>query len=828
MSQLLKAMTAFLKLQREHSIFHNLFVLLCVFATLSLFLWPAIASFWLDFDEGSDGEETTGSSSDAPDTERFGNYFANKMSVYFFLSLATVLGFLWIIWRIHYHRYSRRQQFHQNYKSKNTKTDAKLGSTAGSWTEIFSSRSQSLPDFPSVRVQTLKGKHIADVECLEACHRGILVSCGLDGRVVVWDAKRAVWTRHLDKVVQQTGGRWVGLPNDKLQPAANTGGAEKTIRRLLDRISVRCAKIDPNGRWFAAGFDDGTVRVWDMNGVLHHELSVSDEHLQNHPQNHLHQPDDDDERRIAFIVYASSNAGHSHFASDPHFVLHNHLISADRSGCLREWDLVGGVMVHEERRAEGVNALCVLESVPSSSSIARSYVVAGGKNGTLPVWERTSSTNDKSTWNFLYSIPSASNTPITFVTGSAPSHGARGLLVAGTMDGAVCTYSLESGEPLFVLSMGGVRKSKCADLFPEFYGRPAVKENEKLVADAGDSVAVQAESEGDDEDEGVGNEEEKDEEDKNKGHRGAITDLVVTRIATAGSKNASGEHWLVASSSMDETVRIWHIRPREEGDSDSRTAEKFDRNQQDNQYNHRRRKNSRQGLQTAGLSPGNGISTALLPSLRSSSSSQNPFHNSSHSAIPRGARPPKLEHSLIGVVEQPGARSITLCRTYLCGVRRASAKKSSGSHHHMSAEQPKRPWELWMVDASAEKLYIHTVPLQLDRLYHSPRSSHKVIWKWRTAWPIHFSSPVSAREHKKKSEPTERENRRNQMDGSMFEQARWTAEELEAERMLPFSYVRQVVPVGGGGVACDFGNFVKVVWMGSRAGSRDESSRWKR
>lgn len=44
----------------------------------------------------------------------------------------------------------------------------------------------------SVRVQTLSHQHVADIQNLNSNAKGSLVSCGQDGRLVLWDAEKAL------------------------------------------------------------------------------------------------------------------------------------------------------------------------------------------------------------------------------------------------------------------------------------------------------------------------------------------------------------------------------------------------------------------------------------------------------------------------------------------------------------------------------------------------------------------------------------------------------------------------------------------------------------
>ncbi|KAL1924337.1 uncharacterized protein VTP21DRAFT_7372 [Calcarisporiella thermophila] len=714
---------------------------------------------------------------------------------------------------------------------------------------------------PSVRVITLKGRHFADVECLEASSdAAAIVSCGLDGQIVAWDSLAGKWMRRLDRMVEMGCPRgcgranWIGCANEvvsriskQISPSSSLSlnSASSLLRqhRQLDRSSVRCAKVDRYGKWFAAGFDDGVIRIWGLRtGVLFRELNTSV----------LEGADSD--RRVTFMSFASSWKSATSSSGRTLWPM-NHLICADRAGWIREWDLNTGECVYEERREGGVNALCVVEQ--TSSLRLRSWVLIGGKEGTLTCWERTYSSDEpfsenKSAWKELYSIPSISTVPITCLSGIAPTSNCGeafgglgmtlGLVVIGTMDGSVRAMHLESGETLSVLSQGGVRKPKCADLFPAFYGHSTTVSGKTPESEA-NREAGSAES-------GKGDVKDENPIEDRRGHRGAITEIVITRFTpyhskqkypsrqnTHGNDESGGSHWLVASSSMDETVRIWRIQSTED---DERAG---NRDFQRRQYQRRRKASAAASNFPSEI----GMSTAVSASIASTTTSSvtDPPPKSTPPASPASSsiankngactvpQRLKLDVVFLGVVEQHGARSIALCQnaSMLCGARRTKQGV-------VQKGVPFFEWEFWMVDFRLPDIHVHVIPItgSEDKLYHSRagiQRGPKVLWRWRSIWPFpsrerHQAKKgsrytnASIRAHKRMRtitpplpSPTSTPTTMAPFSLLSIPTSSWiSTEDLDAKHMLPFSFVRRVVSVGHNGIAFDFGNFVKVVWIG--------------
>lgn len=176
-----------------------------------------------------------------------------------------------------------------------------------------------------VQVRTLTNHHVADIQNLDANAKSSLVSCGQDGRIVLWNASKATWMARLDKLSNTSKG---GLPQATLNPAfytshhhhshtkkkkliqnkkqqqqkrknsasssisaaaaaaaaalnastttatATATAAMSSAKNYLSR--ARCVKVDQGNKWIAAGYDDGVIRIWNVSsGTLVREMELN-------------------------------------------------------------------------------------------------------------------------------------------------------------------------------------------------------------------------------------------------------------------------------------------------------------------------------------------------------------------------------------------------------------------------------------------------------------------------------------------------------------------------------------------------------------------------
>ena len=150
----------------------------------------------------------------------------------------------------------------------------------------------------ATEITTLPTKHTAAVARV-AFHptRPVLVSVGIDGRVLAWDVDTRTLQRELHNFAN-TGVRALAFnPTNGLVAMANSDwGNSKLLVKTIDGQQVNevpgksgiwgiaCIACSPDGRLFATGQDEGTIRIWDgqlgelkpqVFGEGHHIFAVS-------------------------------------------------------------------------------------------------------------------------------------------------------------------------------------------------------------------------------------------------------------------------------------------------------------------------------------------------------------------------------------------------------------------------------------------------------------------------------------------------------------------------------------------------------------------------
>ncbi|EIE82207.1 hypothetical protein RO3G_06912 [Rhizopus delemar RA 99-880] len=323
-----------------------------------------------------------------------------------------------------------------------------------------------------IHVQTLSHQHVADIQNLSVNADGSLVSCGQEGRLVLWDAAKAVWIARLDKVYSR-GGSLRAL----LNPTYRHKQARKKQQPILipSHRSPRplCAKVDRGNKWIATAYDDQTIRIWDLaEGVLIHEIAIGSYQFQSdntkpirnrfHPisessdqqqqqQQKQQQRNNDRIMDIQFVAGgAVNNRYHRH--SDPKGS-QNCILSVHKSGLIREWDVLSGECLQtiETGHTRIVTQVHVVDDDIKDlyRHLGTTWIFTASRDGTIKCWERCSRGN--STWTLVYTIEQDS--PVTSIAADAPV-GDMGILVSGTLDGTIKVWSFETGEWVCTLSEG--------------------------------------------------------------------------------------------------------------------------------------------------------------------------------------------------------------------------------------------------------------------------------------------------------------------------------------------------------------------------------------
>ncbi|CAJ0879580.1 9067_t:CDS:2, partial [Entrophospora sp. SA101] len=115
---------------------------------------------------------------------------------------------------------------------------------------LVKTTSTSTKYFATPRVVTLRGCHSADVDLLCANSYNKIISTGIDKHITSWNGKQGIPLKKLERYLRRC---------DTCK-CKTTGGRKKCIS-----WPVRAMCMSEQTDLAAAGFEDGVVRVWDLN-----------------------------------------------------------------------------------------------------------------------------------------------------------------------------------------------------------------------------------------------------------------------------------------------------------------------------------------------------------------------------------------------------------------------------------------------------------------------------------------------------------------------------------------------------------------------------------
>ncbi|KAG2223969.1 hypothetical protein INT45_013426, partial [Circinella minor] len=780
-----------------------------------------------------------------------------------------------------------------------------------------------------VDIKTLSGKHVADVRRLAVnAKHGTLVSCGQDGRIILWDAQDGEWMARLDRVQQTHSGVMKGDLNPTYwrQPKDinnnNNKGMLKKRRALMNTtiptvmtkqmMSARCIKIDQGNKWIASGFDDGMIRVWDMeNGNLLRELRVETEipiiveeqdeqqpltssglrqrrqcqvstttmdSVPLSPQQHIttKQNRRSFTDRVIAVQFVGAVVEYCHpivaEAAARQAVTdnqsQNYLVSVHKSGIIREWDILSGECIQSipSDHTRDITILHVVECKAPHPKLGVTWIFTASKDGVVKCWERrrldyNSNSNSKDNvsdtlWTCAYTLNAHQGHAITALATELPI-GGMGALVTGSSDGAVKVWNFETGEPICRLAAGGFIKQRNKQV--PMVGGPLLKfsripdGNNNIRYDGGFTIQQQQQSRRqrmttlDADTINNGSYESSIAGVYESDHRGPITQVVIDRYCEVengpglcrGCDTCFGNGFFVASSSSDESVHVWRLERADEKHEVSCTLCTKDYRQKRYPTRSRNDDNNSSGKRPRRMSsPRRRVyrATQHQPTSTSSLAATSISETMELLDIEQlgGETNIALEPTFLGTIDQQAGRGLVFCNNMvLGGVRKSSqgdweAWFASLKYYNPSDNEEDEEKMPGMIPVETFNLEKNKSQLQQDAQEASTHGDNNasilhslwnMLYKNISPSTSHSSENYNRSHRKKRHDMSEKVPTKNSRDDYHHDDD--DDEYDEASEMLPFSTIRHVVPLGGSGLVCDFGNFIKVVYLDDWYRKRD-------
>ncbi|CEP11845.1 hypothetical protein [Parasitella parasitica] len=475
--------------------------------------------------------------------------------------------------------------------------------------------------------------------------------------------------------------------------------------------------------------------------------------------------------------------------------------------------------------------------------------------------------DDLTKWTPVYTIKL--NSPVTSIATELPV-GGMGVLVTGCSDGTVKVWNFDTGEAVCTLSLGKASQnisSITCDYGVDSAGGPIRKFSKFSTHVAGQSTSDG--SDGDSSDSSLSAYSRRTAAD----HRGAIYQVVVTRYCEVengpglcrGCDTCFGNGFLIASSAMDNKVHAWRLERSDNGHEGSCRLCTKDYHRK--QYKHRKSSlsNSDDGNSDALLhKSATGSSRRRRASQqRNHSPTVKKRHVATRTANGNNNNNTKddllelldieqlagdayipLRPTFLGKIDQPAGRGVVFCDKILAGVRRRHSSSIHSSSSSKASKNGNSEWEAWFASLqyydpaeskedgaiSSIKIPIETFNLDNDEqdislgpLADKDEDSRKAAHVLRGTLLSLFSSSTSPSAGSNNGAYAKDQLRykgihahvsENEEDTKKFDDGDLHDDEsLEASENLPFSEVRHVIPLDGAGLACDFGNFIKLVYL---------------
>jgi WD40 repeat protein len=544
-----------------------------------------------------------------------------------------------------------------------------------------------------------------------------------------------------------------------------------------------------------------------------------------------------------------------------------YLIAAYEDGYVREWDLESGECVNAiQNDAKSSITHLLVSDVKPRSNHGRQRIFAVSEDGNITCYGRRGNDVDdiavKPYWRHLYSIKQQTNETVSSISAETSVDG-TGIVVIGTEKGSVQVWNIANGHQLCTLAEGqrlssregksgiSVRMPRRQDCdVPYLRSSPSNEHNNEsafLTQQSHHQSAIQ---------------------------QIAISKHCRSDQFISNGGKADRCHrneFLIASCATDGIVNIWRIDYSKGAAGDR--CEQCGMGGNSPAYNHKKSSSSvynfsdfsdtsQQQLQPNGPNREPIISLSE-PSLTSGNNSTSANEQENGFEVSNDHTPANMvdieqlamrfddmqvSKQYLGRVYQPGGHGVTwLKSTILAGVRRSSSNGHRGS-------QSKLGWEMWMAPmrkyephrrqrqndsfGNSSSFYdtgsqfdvpVVTVNLNNDVDEQTGNEPENLGFVSRLLYTLFFNngnSRPTRRRHasvfkaRRKSainaarlQRVRRKHRESSMASSKTEPDAILDEEMHTKELLPFTNITCLKSLDGDGLAFDFGNFVKVVWL---------------
>ncbi|CAJ0746372.1 18861_t:CDS:2 [Entrophospora sp. SA101] len=608
--------------------------------------------------------------------------------------------------------------------------------------------STSTKYFATPRVVTLRGCHSADVDLLCANSYNKIISTGIDKHITSWNGKQGIPLKKLERYLRRC---------DTCK-CKTTGGRKKCIS-----WPVRAMCMSEQTDLAAAGFEDGVVRVWDLNSgqaMFILKDTVEDvESLINTMSSYS------TKERVTCLKFIASPSLPSYNSSS--------------SSC----DVVHTIFTHQKG---GITYLCVVgEDEKQDYNHDKLVVLTGARDGSVKCWARNihyphsnestpsnnhNNSNDSSSsqphkfrWDLLYTIPGRPNYAITCIATKIIKKDSIGILVTGTSDGQVNVYDYRTSKLIVTLSKGLLAKQKSK----KKHKKPTLQKHSLL---------------------------------QQQYH--SITNIIIHPLKEKSCPCGNTEEpggFTIVTSSVDEKVLVWQL-VRNVMDCTCISLN-FDYHLSNNKAN-------KKNLSPSSItSVTNNINDNLT---RFKNNVSNQLNN--HQKVAEWNGVVSYQSKFIGHISQLGGSAIVLAREHVVGVRKVKNSKNKQCH---GAEGE---WEVWMLDIN-EPQAIESNNLctgdnnDIDN-EDEDEEDDLVELSVQTISLVN-EKDLFEEQQKHKNEQLKLQEKASSVELKGFVRKH----ENDKNEILPFAYIRQVVKVGEEGVAVAYGNFIKVVYF---EGSSDD------